>query len=72
MSESMYQYVLDQLSLAKGSWPSVAEATGIPYRTIEKIGRQETKDPGVSSIETLASYFRAQTPKNPVRQHAPS
>lgn len=69
MSESIYQYVLDQLSLTKGSWPSVAEATGISHRTIEKIARQETKDPGVSHIEKLAGYFREQSKRSARRLH---
>lgn len=70
MSESIYQYVLNQLSQAKGTLPAVAEATGIPYRTLEKIARQETKDPGVSSIEKLATYFRGQASKQSARQTA--
>jgi transcriptional regulator with XRE-family HTH domain len=70
MTDSIYQYVLDQLENAKGSWPAVAEATGMSRRTIEKIARQEVKDPGVSHIEKLAGYFREQS-KRPARtQHA--
>lgn len=69
MSESIYQYVLDQLNQVKGTWPSVAEATGIPHRTLEKIARQETKDPGVSSIEKLAVYFRGRADKQPPHRH---
>jgi hypothetical protein len=60
MTESLYQYVLNQLSLTKGDWPNVALGTGISYRTLEKIARQEIKDPGVSHIEKLAGYFRGQ------------
>ena len=70
MSESIYQYVMDQLSLTKGSWPSVAAATGISHRTIEKIARQDIKDPGVSHIEKLAVYFRGRTSKSARRQTA--
>jgi len=65
MTDSIYQYVLDQLQDSKGAWPSVARATGISRRTIEKIARQEVKDPGVSLIEKLASHFRAQ-PSKPI------
>lgn len=67
MSESIYKYVLEQLDRVKGTWPAVAEATGISHRTLEKIARQETKDPGVSSIEKLAGYFRDQASKQPSR-----
>ena len=55
----MYEYVLVELELAKGNWTAVADATGMSKRTIEKIARREIKDPGVSHIETLASYFRS-------------
>lgn len=69
MTDSIYQYVLDNLQAFKGEWPSVAAATGISRRTIEKIARQEVKDPGVSYIETLAVYFRKQ-PKRSAPQPA--
>lgn len=64
MPESIHQYVLEELARAKGSWPAIAEATGISYRTIEKIARQETEDPGVSLIERLAEHFRASAAAN--------
>lgn len=58
MSESIYEFVLQCLQQTKGNWPSVAEETGMSLRTIEKIARREVKDPGVSHVEKLASYFR--------------
>lgn len=58
MSESIHQFVIDQLELAKGRWPLIAEETGVPLRTIEKIARRETQDPTVSRIEKLERYFR--------------
>jgi hypothetical protein len=61
MTESIYQYVLDKLQDTKGSWPVVAKGAGMSRRTIEKIARQEVKDPGVSHIEKLARYFREQS-----------
>ena len=68
MTDSIYQYVLDKLQDAKGEWPAVAQATGMSRRTIEKIARQEVKDPGVSHIEKLAGYFREQA-RSAQRQH---
>jgi saccharopine dehydrogenase-like NADP-dependent oxidoreductase len=59
MSESIYEYVLSELELSKGNWEAVSTATGIPKRSIEKIARQEWKNPGIASIETLATYFRS-------------
>ena len=58
--ESLYAFVMRRLQEAKGTWPEVAEATGVSRRTIEKIAREEIKDPGVSHIEKLAQYFRDQ------------
>ncbi|HEX5461918.1 MAG TPA: hypothetical protein VFX20_18280 [Steroidobacteraceae bacterium] len=58
MTESMLQYVVDSLQAIKGHWAEVADATGVPKRTIEKIAAGITGDPGVRKIELLASYFR--------------
>lgn len=62
MNESLHEYVIAQLESVKGTWPTVAAQTGISVRTIEKIGRRIVKNPGVSYIERLATYFREQTP----------
>jgi hypothetical protein len=58
METSLYEFVLQQLEQAKGKWPSVASGSGVPKRTIEKIARQETKNPGIKHVEKLAEYFR--------------
>jgi hypothetical protein len=58
MTGSIHGYVLAQLQKSKGSWPQVADQSGVALRTLEKIARQEIADPGVSHIEKLASYFR--------------
>lgn len=58
MGDSIYQYVLDELQAVKGTWPTVAEESGIPLRSLEKIARREFKNPGVMQIEILARYFR--------------
>jgi transcriptional regulator with XRE-family HTH domain len=57
MTTSIHDYVVGQLQSAKGRWSEVAEATGISKRTIEKIARRETENPGVKHIEALAAYF---------------
>ena len=36
----------------------IAEATGVPYRTLAKIRYGATQDPRVSTIEALRNYFR--------------
>lgn len=56
--DSIYAYVLERLQAAKGNWPRVADESGVPLRTLEKIARREIQDPGVSHIEKLAGYFR--------------
>lgn len=56
--ESIYEYVLSQLQAHKGRWSEVAEGSGVPKRSIEKIARREWRDPAVSNIEKLAKYFR--------------
>lgn len=58
MTESIFQYVLEQLQRHKGQWQTVATGTGISKRTIEKIANGEIADPGVIKIEELAKYFR--------------
>lgn len=65
MTESIYEYVLQQLEQAKGTWAEIAEATGVPLRSIEKIARKEWTNPGVRHIDSLAAHFRA--PRKPKR-----
>jgi transcriptional regulator with XRE-family HTH domain len=60
MEKPIYEYVLERLEATKGRWPRVAEGSGVSRRTLEKIARQEISDPGVSHIQKLADYFRAQ------------
>jgi transcriptional regulator with XRE-family HTH domain len=62
MNESIHDYVLRSLEASKGRWASVAEATGVSKRTLEKIARREIRDPGVSHVEKLARYFREREP----------
>lgn len=60
MQDSIYDYVIAELQASKGRWPQVATGSGVSRRTLEKIARQEVKDPGVSLVEKLAKYFREQ------------
>lgn len=68
MTESIHDYVIEQLQRRKGRWSEVANGAGMSKRTIEKIARRETTDPGVSLIQRLADYFKSLddgTPLNP-------
>lgn len=58
MSDSIFEYVLQQLQSHKGQWQTVSTRTGVSKRTIEKIAAGEIADPGVIKIEKLAQYFR--------------
>jgi hypothetical protein len=60
MADSIYEFVLQRLEKAKRRWPEVAEGSGVPLRSLEKIARQEWTNPGIQSIEKLAAYFRDQ------------
>lgn len=59
MEQPIFDYVLAGLERTKGRWTEVAEGSGVPKRTLEKIARREILDPGVSHIQKLADYFRA-------------
>lgn len=59
MEISLHQFVLDKLEDSKGTWPTVAEESGVPLRTLEKIARQEIENPGIQHVERLARYFRS-------------
>jgi transcriptional regulator with XRE-family HTH domain len=56
---SLYAFVMSELQRRKGQWPAVAAGSGVSRRTLEKIARREIADPGVSHVEKLAAYFRA-------------
>lgn len=56
--KSIHQSVLDELERRSGSWPEIAQKTGIPYHTLTKIAYRQIKDPGVSKIEALHNYFQ--------------
>ena len=60
MSESIYDFVMEKLQATKYHWPQVAEGSGVPCRTLEKIARRETVNPKIETVEKLAKYFREQ------------
>ncbi len=62
MSDSIFEFVLKGLQSTKGAWPVVAEGSGVPLRTLEKIARGEIANPGVLHVERLARYFRDSAP----------
>lgn len=59
MTEPMLLTVLRRLDSAKGAWPEIAKASGIPYQTLTKIACRIVADPRVSTVQTLHDYFAA-------------
>lgn len=58
METGLYAFVLEQFAATNLTYQEVADGSGVPKRTIEKIARREIEDPGVSHIEKLAAFFR--------------
>lgn len=54
----LHEYVLEQLANTALTYQQVADGSGVPKRTVEKIARKETENPGVLHVEALASFFR--------------
>jgi len=55
---SMLNFVLEQLDLYKGQLPKIAEDSGIPYRTLQKISLRVTNNPRLETIEPLYEYLK--------------
>lgn len=60
METSLYEYVIERLENSGRTYQEIADGADMSRRTVEKIARKEIKDPGVSHIEALARYFRAE------------
>lgn len=56
--EPIISTVRRELANRKGRWPEVSSGSGVPYDTLTKIA-QGRQDPGVSSVQRLLDYFRA-------------
>jgi transcriptional regulator with XRE-family HTH domain len=58
----IHAYVLKALDKAIDTglftYQEIADGTGVPKRTLEKIKRREIEDPGVSHVEKIANWFR--------------
>jgi predicted transcriptional regulator len=59
MDTAILDYVLAKLEAAKGTWPDIAEETGVPYDTIAKIFQRQIVDPKISKVQLLYNHFRA-------------
>lgn len=59
MAKPLYEYVIEQLDASGQTYQEIADGSGVPKRTVEKIARRETEDPSVSTVQKLADFFRA-------------
>lgn len=61
MNASILDFVVGRLGQCKGRWPQVAASSGVPYRTVQKIGSGKTGAPRIDTVEKLAAHFRDST-----------
>ena len=57
MVQPMLEFVLDNLEKSKGRLKEVADGSGVPYRTLEKIAQRKIKNPGINHVQCLNDYF---------------
>jgi len=53
----MLDYVVARLASRQYTYQQVADGSGVPRRTVEKIARRETRNPGVLHVERLAKFL---------------
>jgi hypothetical protein len=63
MEHTTLDFVIANLDAVKGTWRAVAEASGVPFGTVRKIGTRETKNPRIDTVEQLAKHFRENPPR---------
>ena len=49
--------VLASLQARKGQWRQIANATGLDYSWLTKLGQGKINDPGVRKIQILSDYM---------------
>jgi len=50
-------FVVAGLRQRVGEWQQIADASGVPYSTVCKIGQGETENPRIGSVQKLANHF---------------
>ena len=61
METDLLAFVVQNLRGSVGRWKEIAEASGVPYSTVAKIGQGETENPRIESVQKLANHFFAQS-----------
>jgi len=59
MEKPLYDFVMERFAQCEYTYQEVADGSGVPRRTVEKIARREIDDPGVSHVQKIADYFHA-------------
>lgn len=59
LMENMNEYLITELQERKPQWRTIAEMSGVPFRTLEKIGRMNTKNPRLETVQRLMDFFKA-------------
>jgi len=59
MEKPLYDFVMERFAQCDFTYQEVADGSGVPRRTVEKIARKEIEDPGVSNVQKIADFFRA-------------
>ncbi len=57
--ENINAYLISELEARKREWRAIAEKSGVPYRTLEKIGRKQTKNPRLETAQMLVNFFQS-------------
>ena len=58
MEKPLYDFVMDCFAESEQTYQQIADGSGVPRRTVEKVARKETGDPSISTVQQLADYFR--------------
>lgn len=59
METDLLSFVVRNLRENVGRWKEIADASGVPYSTVAKIGQQETTNPRIETVQALANHFAA-------------
>lgn len=59
-AKSIIDDLMDRLSLCKGTWPSIARTSGVPYHTLVKIAQGQVSNPRVATVQRLLDYFNSE------------
>lgn len=57
-TEQIMVCVRKQLTEAKGEWPEIVKATGVPYDTLAKLHQGVTQNPRLATITPLIQAFK--------------